>query len=141
MTAKSWFKVLAISLIAVLSAVVASAQAAKTGPKYDPSKEVKIKGTVAEVKEFSGATEATLLVVKSGDKNVIVRLAPAEFLKEIDCWIKTGDQVEIVGAKVPDATQDEIMARQVVFGNNTMVLRDEKGVPIWEIWKPSKQGM
>jgi hypothetical protein len=82
--------------------------------------------------------DPTILVVKTADKTTLVTLAPAEFLKEIDCWIKAGDQVEVTGAKVPDSTQDEIMAREVVFGNNTMVLRDQKGVPIWEGWKPGK---
>ena len=140
MTAKSWFKVLAISLITTLAVIAATAQASKTGPKYDPTKETKIKGAVAEVKESTGSTDPTILVVKTGDKIVLVRLAPAAFLKEIDCWIKVGDQVEITGAKVPDSPQDEIMAREVVFGNNTMVLRDPKGVPIWEGWQPSKAG-
>jgi hypothetical protein len=50
MTATSWFRVLAISFITILVAVAASAQASKSGPKYDPTKEIKIKGTVSEVK-------------------------------------------------------------------------------------------
>lgn len=140
MTPKSWFKVLAILLITVFAVVSASAQASKTGPKYDPTKEVKIKGIVSEVKESPAPMDPVILVVKSGDKTTLVLLAPADFLKEIECWVKAGDQVEVTGAKVADSTQDQIMAREVVFGNSTMVLRDQKGVPIWEQWKPSKGG-
>jgi hypothetical protein len=140
MTANSWSRVLAVSLITILAVVAAAAQSSKTSAKYDPTKEVKVKGIVSEVKESPGAMDPTILIVKSGDKTTSVLLAPAEFLKEIECWVKAGDEVEVTGAKVPDATPEQIMAREVVFGNNTMVLRDPKGVPIWEGWKPSKGG-
>ena len=103
------------------------------------TKETKLQGTVTQVAEGAGATDPTILTVKVGDKVVTVQLAPKDYLKEIDCWIKVGDVVEVTGAKVTDAG-DEIVAREVVFGNNTMVLRDNKGVPIWELWKPSKGG-
>lgn len=140
MTARTWSRVLATSLILILLASLGFAQTKAPAAKYDPTKEVKIKGTVAEVKESPNAAEPTVLVVKTADKTALVQLAPAEFLKEIECWIKAGDTVEVVGAKVPDGT-DTVMAREVVFGNNTMVLRDQKGVPVWEVWKPSKPGM
>jgi hypothetical protein len=133
-------EVLAFSIFIAIASSICAQTANKSGPKYDPTKEIKIKGTVTEVKEFVGGTEPTLLIVKAGDKTTTVRLAPAEFLKEIDCWIKAGDQVEVVGAKAPDSAQDEILAREVIFGNNTMVLRDSKGVPVWEVWKPTKSG-
>jgi len=139
MTLSSWSKVLACSLIVSLVSLAAFSQTgAKSGPKYDMTKEVKIKGIVSEVHE-PGGTDPVTLVVKIGDKGVAVQLAPKDYLKEIDCWIKAGDQVEVTGAKVAD-TADEIIAREVVFGNNTMVLRDNKGVPIWELWKPAKSG-
>jgi len=136
----SWSKVLAILLIFSLAGCVAAwAQAGKTGPKYDKSQEVKFKGTVSEVRDGTAPNQLTALVVKSGEKITLVQLAPAEYLKEIDCWVKTGDQVEVTGAKVA-TSQDEVLAREVVFGNNTMVLRDDKGTPIWEVWKPPKGG-
>lgn len=138
MTFRSWSNILAISFVFFLITTSALAQTAgKAGPKYDVTKETTLKGTVTQVMEGAGATDPTVLTVKVADKVVSVRLAPKDYLKEIDCWIKTGDVVEITGAKVTDSG-DEIIAREVVFGNNTMVLRDNKGVPIWELWKPSK---
>jgi hypothetical protein len=136
-----WSQVLAISLAIFLIATVALAQtSAKAGPKYDITKEVKLKGTVTQVIEPSGPAESTVLLVKTTDNSTItLQLAPKDYLKEIDCWIKVGDVVEVTGAKVTDSA-DVIIAREVVFGNNTMVLRDNKGVPIWELWKPSKSG-
>lgn len=134
---RSWSKVLALSVVVFLITISASAQAGKGGPKYDVTKETKLKGTVTQVTEGAGAMDPTILTVKVSDKMVTVQLAPKDYLKEIDCWIKTGDVVEVTGAKVGDAG-DQVIAREVVFGNSTMVLRDNKGVPIWELWKPSK---
>ncbi len=140
MTHKSWSNALALSLVVCLMTLSASAQTSgKTGSKYDKAKEVTLKGTVTQVVEPTGAGDPTVLTVKVSDKVVTVQLAPKAYLKEIDCWIKVGDTVEITGAKVTDSAED-VVARQVIFGNNTMVLRDEKGVPIWELWKPEKPG-
>lgn len=133
----SWSKVLAAWIMILLFAGSGFTQADKNGPKYDPTKEIRLKGTVAEVRE--SATDPTVVVVKMTDKTILVQLAPRDYLKEIDCWIKVGDQVEVTGAKVA-GSEDEVMAREVVFGNNTMVLRDTKGVPIWQLWKPAKSG-
>jgi hypothetical protein len=140
MSLKSWSNVLAISFVVLLMTLSASAQTSgKTGPKYDRTKEVTLKGTVTQVIEPAGASDPTVLTVKVSDKVVTVQLAPKNYLKEIDCWIKVGDAVEVTGAKVTDSA-DDIVAREVVFGNNTMVLRDDKGVPIWDLWKPAKPG-
>jgi hypothetical protein len=138
MSLRSSSHILATSLLAFLLTLSALAQTtAKSGLKYDPTKETKLKGTVTQVVEGASATDPTILSVKVSDKVVSVQLAPKDYLKEIECWIKAGDVVEITGAKATDSG-DEIIAREVVFGNNTMVLRDNKGVPIWEMWKPSK---
>ncbi len=127
-----------IAFVLFTAAVTWGQAGSKNGPRYDTSKEVTIKGEVQEVRQLSADQNVTQLVVKSGDKTVLVYLAPAEFLKDIDCWIKAGDQVEVVGSKTPDADQEQILAREVTFGNNTMTLRDPKGIPIWSNWKPAK---
>jgi hypothetical protein len=141
MSFRSWSRFLAASLVICLSTLTTRAQTSdKFGPKYDTTQEVKLKGTVSEVREPSTPTGPVVLVVLAADKSsTVVRLAPHDYLREIDCWIKVGDVVEVTGAKVTDST-NEIMAREVVFGNNTMVLRDNKGIPIWQSWKPPKPG-
>ena len=123
-----------LRLLVLLALGTLWAQSGKN-PKYDPAKEITVKGTVEQVRQIPEGN-ITELVIKTANNNVQVYLAPAEFLKEIECWIKQGDQVEVVGAKAADS--DEVLAREVSFGNNTMTLRDPKGVPIWTAWKPSK---
>lgn len=109
----------------------------KTGPKYDVKNEVKIKGVVEEIRQVPGPFEGTHLVVKTDTKTVLVHVAPADFLKEIDTSFKVGDQVEVTGCKAPDTSEEEILAREITVGQNTATLRDDKGVPVWAGWKPS----
>ena len=140
MNSRSWLKVLFITAVMAWISFAAWGQhpGKTTGPKYDTANEVKIKGVIVEVREVPGEFEGLHLVVKTESKTVLVHVAPSEFLKEIDTSFNKGDQVEVVGAKAPDAPEEEILAREIVDGSNTATLRDGKGVPIWAGWKPSK---
>jgi hypothetical protein len=130
-------------VIVVLFFAVANVLAEKTkdtGPKYDAASEVKIKGVVEEVREVPGNFEGTHLVVKTETATVLVHVAPAAFLKEIDTSFAKGDQVQVTGAKAPNSTgpEEEILAREITVGTNTVTLRDDKGVPVWADWSPAK---
>jgi DNA/RNA endonuclease YhcR with UshA esterase domain len=130
-----------LPLAAVAAGLLLSAAwaqtASKTGPKYDVKNEVKIKGVIDEVRQVPGSYEGTYLVVKTESKTVVVRAAPADFLKEIETTFTKGEQVEVVGCKAPDTTDEEILAREITVGQNTTTLRDDKGVPVWAGWKHS----
>jgi hypothetical protein len=67
-----------------------------------------------------------------------VRVAPADFLKEMDTSFKKGDQVLVVGCKTTDNGQEQVLAREITVGTNTTTLRDDKGTPVWAGWKPAK---
>jgi hypothetical protein len=139
MNYRSWSKMLVIAaVVACLSSVGWGQHPAKTGPKYDTANEVKIKGVIVDVREVPGDFEGTKLVVKTDTKTVVVHVAPTDFLKEIDTSFNKGDEVVVVGDKAPDAPEEEILAREITDGSNTATLRDDKGVPIWAGWKPSK---
>lgn len=136
---RSWSKAVFVAVVvAWISSASWAQHTAKTGPKYDLANEVKIKGVIEEVREVPGDFEGTQLVVKTETKTVLVHVAPGEFLKEIDTSFNKGDQVEVVGAKVPNVPEEEIMAREITDGSNTATLRDDKGIPIWAGWKPAK---
>jgi hypothetical protein len=139
MNSRLWSRgLLIVVLVGWISSAAWGQHAAKTGPKYDMANEVKIKGVIEEVREVPGEFQGISLVVKTETKTVLVHVAPSEFLKEIDTSFNKGDQVQVVGAKVPDATEEELLAREITDGNNTATLRDDKGVPIWAGWKPAK---
>jgi len=109
-----------------------------TGPKYDFANEVKIKGVVEEIREVPGNYEGIYLVVKTDTSSVLVRVAPAAFLKEMDTVFAVGNQVQITGAKAPGVAEEQILAREIIVGTNTVTLRDDKGIPVWVGWNPAK---
>lgn len=42
-----------------------------------------------------------------------------------------GDQIAVTGSMVKHDGADLVLAREVVKGNDTLVLRDDKGNPVW----------
>ncbi len=139
MSSARWLKALAaVVVLSVATQAAGTQKTANTGPKYDIANEVKVKGVVDEVRQVPGDYEGTLLVVKTDTGQVLVHVAPADFLKEMDTSFKKGDEVQITGAKAPNATETEILAREITVGTNTTTLRDDKGIPVWAGWKPAK---
>ena len=133
------FKVLwTAALLVVATQAAITQKVANTGPKYDIANEVKIKGVVEDIREVPGEFEGTQLVVKTDTSTVLVHVAPADFLKEMDTSFKKGDEVQVIGAKAPNTTEGEILAREITVGVNTTTLRDDKGIPVWAGWKPVK---
>jgi hypothetical protein len=113
---------------------------ANTGPKYDIAHQVKVQGTVEEVRETPGDYEGIHLVVKTDQGPVLVQVAPAAFLHEMDTSYKKGDVVQVVGAKTLDGTEEQVLAREITVGSNSVTLRDDKGVPVWAGWKAPRSG-
>ena len=102
-------------------------------PKYDLHTETKIKVTVEEVKlpPKGSGKEVAYLLVKSGTDSVDVYLCPRSFFDDMGMNFSKGDEVTLTGSKVKHGEADLILAREVVKGNDTFVLRDEKGNPFW----------
>ncbi|HYL12488.1 MAG TPA: hypothetical protein VEV41_05610 [Terriglobales bacterium] len=124
-------------LVAVFSADSASAQRNQTNaaspPKYDLKTEAKVKGTVEELKLPTKGSEKEVahLLVKNGTDTVDVYLCPKSFLDDMGVSFSKGEEIALTGSKVKQDAADLILAREVVKGSDTLVLRDEKGVPIW----------
>jgi hypothetical protein len=138
MRPENFFKVFVVLL--VLAVPLALAQ--KTGvdtAKYDPAKEIKLKGSVEEIKEVPGpkGEVGVELVLKTDTGLVEVRLCPNSFLKEFEVVFAKGDQLDITGAKIKIDDKDVVLAREIVRGNDTLVLRDKQGAPVWTWLKSS----
>jgi hypothetical protein len=74
--------------------------------------------------------EIAHLLGKIGTKIVDVYLCPSSFLNEIGVSFSK-DEIAFTGSKVKQEGADLVLAREVVRGNDTLVLRDEKGNPVW----------
>ena len=132
MTAANAWKAFLILLVLVLAVPLAVAQKQK-GPKYDPSNEVKVSGTVTDIKQVAEDSDTETHLVLNTDKGIVeVCLCPAKFLSAMDINFQKGDKLEVTGAKAKEADgTEEILAREIVKGDNTLVLRDKQGGPVW----------
>ena len=122
-------------VIAVVCALplIAEKPQATSRPKYDLSTESKIKATIEEVKLPAKGSEKEIahLLVKVGTETFDVYLCPKAFLDDMGITFSQGEEIVLTGSRVKQGDADLILAREVVRGNDTLVLRDEKGNPIW----------
>ena len=91
-------------------------------------------GTVAEVIYRPGISPDAALVearLQSGSKSILVRIAPAGFLKQKDLSLKEGDTIAIRGYRVSAPEEEFFVATEVTKGNRTVSLRDAWGRPLW----------
>ena len=130
-SAIAWKLLIVAFLIFVVPLAVAQKQ---TGPKYDLANEVKLKGTVEEVKTMGTQEPKEVHLVLRTDKGLVeICLCPAKFLTEMDTTFAKGDKLDVTGAKAKDGIDgsEVILAREIVKDNNTLVLRDKTGGPAW----------
>jgi len=102
-------------------------------PKYDATTEAKIKGVVEELKlpPNENAKDVAHLMVKNDSGVIDVYLCPKSFLTDMGIEFNKGDEISLTGSKVKHDEADLILAREVVKGSDTLVLRDDKGNPVW----------
>ena len=68
-----------------------------------------------------------------GQKSLTCIFAQSPF-EEIGVIFSKGDEIAVTGSKVKQDGADVVLAREVVKGNDTLVLRDDKGNPVWS-WR------
>lgn len=122
----------AVALLCTLPLFAQKAQETSP-PKYDVHTETKMKGTVEEVKlpPKGSEKEVAHLLVKIGTDTFDVYLCPKSFLDDMGVSFSKGEEIALTGSNVKHGEADLILAREVVKGTDTLVLRDEKGNPIW----------
>ena len=127
-------RLLFFQLILAFLCVAAIAQKdPKSNPKYDLHTEIKLKATVEEVKvpPKGSEKEAAHLLVKTGTDTLDVYLCPKSFLVDMGVSFSKGDEIALTGSKIKQAEADLVLAREVVKGTDTLVLRDDEGNPVW----------
>ena len=123
---------LAISILYALLLVAQKSQETNP-PKYDLNTETKMKGIVEEVKlpPKGSEKEIAYLLVKTGTETVDVYLCPKSFLDDMGVSFSKGDEIALTGSRIKWGEADLILAREVVKGTDTLVVRDGKGNPVW----------
>ena len=92
-----------------------------------------MKVTVDEVRlsPTGSGKQVAYLLVKSGSDSVDVYLCPKSFFDDMGMSFSKGDEVTLTGSKVKQGEADLVLAREVVKGDDTFVLRDDRGNPVW----------
>ena len=125
--------VIALMMLAVVGA--ASVPKGKANvPRYDPSTEVTVEGTVQDLEQQGIArwgTGGTHLVLNTGSEKLAVRLGPRRFLAQQGFHIAEGDRLEVTGSRVKIGDEEAILAREVKCRDRVLTLRDKKGKPQW----------
>lgn len=132
-----WLRRLLQTAFSVMTLVAAGAlpmTGPAPAPKYDLATEAKMKGTVEEFKLPAKGNEKDVahLVVKSGADSIDIYLCPKSFLDDMGAKFAKGDEVTVTGSKIKQDGADLILAREVVKGSDTLMLRDDKGKPVWD---------
>jgi hypothetical protein len=71
--------------------------------------------------------------MKNGDDMIDIYLCPKSFMDDMGVTFTTGDEIAFTGSKVKLDGADMVLAREVVKGQDTLVLRDDKGKPVWSL--------
>jgi hypothetical protein len=107
--------------------------AAQAGPKYDPTTEAKFKGTIEDLKVPAKDDKKAIehLTIKTDTETLDIYLCPKSFIDDMGVNFAKGDEIALTGSKWKSADAEMVLAREVVKGTDTLVLRDEKGNPVW----------
>jgi len=106
---------------------------AQAAPKYDATSEIKMTGTVEDLKMPPKGHEKEIvhLVMKNGDQTVDIYLCPKSFMDDMGVLFNKGDAIAFTGSKITQNGTEMMLAREIVKGQDTLVLRDGKGKPVW----------
>ena len=122
-------KLLFAGWLVLLSTSFATAQA----PKYDVATEAKFKGTIDDLKLPPKGSEKEIahLLIKMGSDTLDIYLCPKSFMDDMGVSFAKGDEIAFTGSKVKQGDTEMILAREVMKGSDTLILRDAKGNPVW----------
>lgn len=132
---KVFFRVLPFLLWCAMPAVSQKAQPADILPKYDLGTEMKTKGVIEEINQrpVGPRKDFTELILKIGEDKVHIYVCPQPFQTEMGITFTKGDQIAVTGSKVKQEAVEIILAREMVKGTDTLMFRDGKGNPVWDL--------
>jgi hypothetical protein len=105
---------------------------------YDPKTLETLSGEVVSVDTITpmkGMSYGVHLTVKTEKETVSVHLGPGWYVENQDVKIEPKDKVEIAGSRITFDGKPAIIAARIKKGDETLVLRDENGFPVWSGWK------
>jgi hypothetical protein len=105
------------------------------GMMWDAKTMETVTGEVVVVDKYTpgrgGQSYGLQLTLKTDKETVPVILGPAWYIDQQHFAVAYKDRVEIKGSRIPIQGQATIIAAEVTKDDQTLRLRDEKGIPLW----------
>jgi len=105
---------------------------------YNPQTVGTLTGTVESVDKtipMKGMFYAIHIQLKTDEETIPMHLGPSWYVERLDTKIVKRDIIEVKGSQVTFADKPTIIAAEIKKGNNTFVLRDATGTPVWSGWR------
>jgi DNA/RNA endonuclease YhcR with UshA esterase domain len=132
---KAWALAVLVAVLAGVAWAANQTPANGNAPKYNKATEVKLKGTVVDVRDYNCPISGTMgahLTLKLQDGGTIeLHLAATKYVKSYEMVFNKGDEIEVIGSKVKFNGADTILAREITRGQDSFVFRDANGKPVW----------
>jgi hypothetical protein len=103
--------------------------ASVAAPPYDVAYEGVFAGVIVSVMRHPGMDVQLTLGV--GEKSFEVLVAPMSWLDAKRAVFRPGERVEILGSRYDRGTGDHLVARELYTVDQTIVVRDAEGRPLW----------
>ena len=104
----------------------------------DLAKVETISGTVESIERVTPATRGCVgirLILATPAGRLPVHLGPEWFVQRQERWPQVGGEVEIVGRRTELDDGPALIASEVRMEDGVLVLRDERGRPVWSAWR------
>jgi len=103
---------------------------------YDPKTECTIEGEVVKsgtgiYDGVRGLEKTDEIVLRLGQQNLPVILAPHTFLEQQNFRVEAGDRVRVTGSRITIRGEPAMVAREVRKGDQVVAIRSGKGTPLW----------
>ncbi|WP_440999332.1 DNA-binding protein [Fodinibius sp. SL11] len=105
---------------------------------FDPKKMIEVKGEVLEVsnsKEVKDEKHGVHLILDTKEEQIPVHLGPLWYISRQPHHFKSGDKIKVKGSRVTFKDSEIIVASEIREEKMQMILRDEKGNPVWQSWR------
>ncbi|MEO0927606.1 MAG: DNA-binding protein, partial [Cyanobacteria bacterium J06643_13] len=77
--------------------------------------------------------------VNTNKETIDIHVAPSWYLAEQEFEISPQDNLTVKGSRIKVDGEEAIIAREIIKGDKTLVLRDENGIPMWRGQRRSGQ--
>ena len=108
------------------------------GRMYDPKTVETVSGEVVNLAFLTptkGMGRGIHILLKTDKETLSVHLGPAWFIENQDLKIEKGDLIDVKGSRITFQQKPAIIAAEVRKGDETLILRDGLGIPVWSGWR------